>query len=699
VAKKVLIIDDEPVVAEAMAELVRALELEVRICTDPAEIEATFEAFDPQLVILDLMLPGTDGMKVGASLRKKPRGSSLGILAVSGVFKQASTAKELWSNLQADFIAKPFENKEFQAKVCARLGMAPPGQQSAVRKVTRSNAVKAPSASNFASDLSRDPVYRIYVRLYEQRASGHLLLKRGKAQRRISFHLGQIRFASSNLAKENVGGLQVASGQLAEEAFRKAIDYARTKKVGLPEALVAVRAMDGPQAARALAEQVVEVSTAAMGWADGDAQFQLDPAGVQSLPDHRNHPLAVLIEGVRRFYPPASIRAFLTQKSGAYVQRTQSMERENYTLTQAAPKQTLLTRISGQITLGALMSSVAEQDLSLLFALVGSGLLRLSPAPVDSAASDPAAPQSPSQAPTAAHRSAQTQSAPRGSSMPPGFSPTAGRAPENTPSIAPPSVVMQAASPQDLDAGKSFTPAELEAKSKIDQEYARLEDANFYELLAFSPNAACEGVQKAYLEMARTWHSDRFAGLDLGSSASRLESLFTRIGEARDTLSDKDKRAEYDVYLDRKQKGLPTDVAAILKAEEIFQQAERLVKAGKHQAALPLLDQAIELNHAEPEFHAYRAYARYRVQGDPRAAQQILETALRERPNLTSAQYFIAAIHLSEDELDEAERAFKKTLSMDPKHQEASASMRLVGKKREENKKSGGGLLGRFRKK
>lgn len=252
---------------------------------------------------------------------------------------------------------------------------------------------------------------------------------------------------------------------------------------------------------------------------------------------------------------------------------------------------------------------------------------------------------------------------------------------------------------QDLDAGQSFSPEDQAARAEIDRMYARLEEATHYEILGVSPNAEADAIQSAYLEQARQWHSDRFAGRTLGSAAPKLEAIFARISEAKEVLSDPEKRKEYDVYLDRKAKGLPTDVAAILKAEGLFEQASRLLRAGNAKKALPLLDQAIELNHAEPEFWVWRAYARFCTGAEQaEVARQEIQRALAERPRMAWGYYFLGRIALAAGETDEARRSFKKTLELDEKHPEATQQLRLLTR-REEKEKKGGGLLGLLRRK
>src|SRR5207237_2998337 len=132
-------------------------------------------------------------------------------------------------------------------------------------------------------------------------------------------------------------------------------------------------------------------------------------------------------------------------------------------------------------------------------------------------------------------------------------------------------------------------------------------------------------VKAAYLEAAKKFHSDSFSGMELGSARPLVEELFARVGEAYGVLSNPEKRAEYDVYLDRKAQGLPTDVGAILHAEEVFRRGEKLFKSGRWEEAEAAFREAVSLNSAEAEFHAYLGMTMFRSRGDAGEAVGFVE--------------------------------------------------------------------------
>jgi curved DNA-binding protein CbpA len=74
---------------------------------------------------------------------------------------------------------------------------------------------------------------------------------------------------------------------------------------------------------------------------------------------------------------------------------------------------------------------------------------------------------------------------------------------------------------------------------------AHLERWSHWEVLGIPWNAPAAAAKAAYIEKARVFHPDRYAGRKLGSYRARLARVFRRMTEARDVLVDEGKRASY----------------------------------------------------------------------------------------------------------------------------------------------------------
>jgi CheY-like chemotaxis protein len=83
-AKRVLIVDDNLDSGEMLAELIKTWGLTTRHVLDgPSALEAVAQE-QPDIVVLDIGLPGMDGFEVAERLRALPRGQELRIVALSG---------------------------------------------------------------------------------------------------------------------------------------------------------------------------------------------------------------------------------------------------------------------------------------------------------------------------------------------------------------------------------------------------------------------------------------------------------------------------------------------------------------------------------------------------------------------------------------------------------------------------------------
>jgi len=113
---KVTIIEDDPDIAGLVEHYLAAEGFKVSHLKDGAEGLKRVKAMPPDLVILDLMLPGLDGLDVCKALRANPATSALPILMLTA--KGEESDKVIGLELGADdYLTKPFSPKELVARV------------------------------------------------------------------------------------------------------------------------------------------------------------------------------------------------------------------------------------------------------------------------------------------------------------------------------------------------------------------------------------------------------------------------------------------------------------------------------------------------------------------------------------------------------------------------------------------------------
>jgi len=114
---KVLVVDDDTALAEMIGIVLRSEGFEPSFCADGSEAVAAFHSSRPDLVLLDLMLPGMDGIEVCSRIREE---SGVPIIMLTAKSDPTDVVKGLESGAD-DYIVKPFNPKELVARIRTRL--------------------------------------------------------------------------------------------------------------------------------------------------------------------------------------------------------------------------------------------------------------------------------------------------------------------------------------------------------------------------------------------------------------------------------------------------------------------------------------------------------------------------------------------------------------------------------------------------
>ena len=139
--QKILIIDDDNNIAELISLYLTKECFETKIVNDGEQALKEFQTFQPDLLLLDLMLPGIDGYQVCREIRHT---SDVPIIMLSA--KGETFDKVLGLELGADdYIIKPFDSKALVARVKAVLRRyQPPIQQTVPRSEQQGEYVEYP---------------------------------------------------------------------------------------------------------------------------------------------------------------------------------------------------------------------------------------------------------------------------------------------------------------------------------------------------------------------------------------------------------------------------------------------------------------------------------------------------------------------------------------------------------------------------
>ncbi|MFB0833402.1 MtrAB system response regulator MtrA [Arthrobacter halodurans] len=121
---RVLVVDDDEALAEMIGIVLRNDDFDPVFCHDGAQALEAFRAAKPDLVLLDLMLPGMDGIEVCRLIRAE---ADVPIVMLTAKSDTADVVRGLESGAD-DYVPKPFKPAELIARVRARLR---PGEKHA----------------------------------------------------------------------------------------------------------------------------------------------------------------------------------------------------------------------------------------------------------------------------------------------------------------------------------------------------------------------------------------------------------------------------------------------------------------------------------------------------------------------------------------------------------------------------------------
>jgi DNA-binding response OmpR family regulator len=122
---RVLVIDDDAKLLSLLSEYLSRFRMEVLTASGPREGIRLLESADPDLVVLDLLLPGMDGFEVCKEIRRRGDTPIL-MLSARGEAMDRIVGLELGAD---DYMAKPFEPRELVTRIKAILRRSGPSER------------------------------------------------------------------------------------------------------------------------------------------------------------------------------------------------------------------------------------------------------------------------------------------------------------------------------------------------------------------------------------------------------------------------------------------------------------------------------------------------------------------------------------------------------------------------------------------
>lgn len=115
---RILVVDDEPVVLELLRDVLKELshKFEIEVAKDAFDAGRLVVSFRPQLIFLDLMMPGVDGFEVCMRLKKDPATTNTEVIAITGYYTDSNMERILNAGAAA-CLKKPLDVLEVRGRV------------------------------------------------------------------------------------------------------------------------------------------------------------------------------------------------------------------------------------------------------------------------------------------------------------------------------------------------------------------------------------------------------------------------------------------------------------------------------------------------------------------------------------------------------------------------------------------------------
>jgi CheY-like chemotaxis protein len=116
-SKKIMVVDDEESLLELLRAVLEAENYEVVTANSGAECIEKLKTFRPDLILLDMMMPGMSGREVCEKIRSDPKTKDINVAFVTvAKFSEAGKGKLKDMNVK-DYITKPFDNDDLVSRV------------------------------------------------------------------------------------------------------------------------------------------------------------------------------------------------------------------------------------------------------------------------------------------------------------------------------------------------------------------------------------------------------------------------------------------------------------------------------------------------------------------------------------------------------------------------------------------------------
>lgn len=209
-----------------------------------------------------------------------------------------------------------------------------------------------------------------------------------------------------------------------------------------------------------------------------------------------------------------------------------------------------------------------------------------------------------------------------------------------------------------------------ELQREIHFVYESLDEIDFYQLFGVAEDADRKVIRKSYFTLSKRFHPDKFFREEAGEVASRVDSIFKFVTKGYQTLSKKDKRAEYDRALaqsraEADQASADDEKKRSMAADMLERRAGQLEEQGKLLEAAGELRKVASLRR-DPYVLLRAATLLLRANQSLDEAASFARAAAMELPDEPQPRLVLGQIYEKNNMLKEANDALEEAVSIAP---------------------------------
>lgn len=311
--RSVLCVDSDRNLCQVMAKALEAEGYAVATQYDGERALAQIAQDPPDLVLLELFLPGRDGFSVLEAVRKLPEPAGLvPVVLLSGCSATPEYRRRAQLLDALTLLTKPVPLDRLKQVVADQLGP--------VRPRSGKSRKRAKATGELSGRLERFSLAALLHHLHGLRASGVLHLQAGRKRKWVQLREGYPTAVRSNLVNECLGNFLASSGRISEEAMKESLRRLEPGRLQ-GEILVAMAVLSEEDVSQALREQAEAKIFEIFAWPRGVFRFEFGGMLEKASGLARRSPANWILEGVRTRMPLERIDGWIKAKHGLRLSR------------------------------------------------------------------------------------------------------------------------------------------------------------------------------------------------------------------------------------------------------------------------------------------------------------------------------------------------------------------------------------------